>query len=332
MIIVFKKGVTEIEQFLMYFKNLSLDIFQTELDNQIIIKLVGNTFMVDDNFLASFKDIEKVIRLDKTYDLVKYKGEYLNIKIKDISIGNDSKFCLIAGPCAIDSYDSLLETTTNMNRVDVIRGGAFKPRKSPYSFQGLGLEGIKILNQVGKKTNHLVISEIINESDLKYFEENVDIIQVGARNMDNYQLLKVLGKSSKPILLKRGLSASIEEWLLAAEYIVKNGNKNVILCERGIRTFETSTRNTLDLSAVSLIKKLSNLPIVVDPSHATGRYDLVEQMTLAAIAAGADGIVLEVSQDVEGLKSDGSQTISCKRYNNLLTKIKKVCEAVERDF
>lgn len=332
MIIIFKKGFKNIQQFKDQFLALGLTINQTIIDDQIILKLTGNTYLLDDNYLSSFAEIEKIVRLDKSYDLVKYKGTYKNVKVKDITIGNDSKFCVIAGPCSVENYDAIANTINNLDFVSVIRGGAFKPRKSPYAFQGLGRQGIEILKEIGTNFNKPIISEILYESDIDYFVENVDIIQVGARNMSNFSLLKLLGKTNKPILLKRGPSSTIEEWLLAAEYIVKEGNENVILCERGIKTFENATRNTLDLSAVALVKKLSNLPVIVDPSHATGRFDLVCQMAIAAMAAGADGIMLEVSQGLEGLKSDGSQTISTKRYNELLKKLAKVAEALDRAF
>ena len=238
----------------------------------------------------------------------------------------------MGGPCSITTYENLNDTVSDMDRVDIIRAGAYKLRKSPYMFTGMKEEGIDILSRVGKEHHKPVITEIISENQLPMFEKYVDIIQVGTRNMSNFALLEALGKSTKPVMLKRGSCATIEEWLLAAEYIVKAGNPNVILCERGIRTYETATRNTLDLSAVSLVKKVCNLPIIVDPSHGTGRFDLVEDMTLAAIACGADGVMLEVSQNIEGLRSDGIQTITTKRYNELLKKMQKVCEAIGREF
>ena len=332
MILIFKKGVKDIKLFLDYFTKLGLEINTTNLDDQIILKLKGETFKIDDSYLASFKDIERIVRIDKSFDLVRLKDKYTNIKINNVSVGNDSKFLVIAGPCSITSYETLKSTCDNMSRVDIIRGGAFKPRKSPYAFQGIGEEGLDILKRVGDENHTPVISEIMDTDDLESFIDKVDVIQVGARNMSNFSLLKKLGKVNKPILLKRGQCSTVEEWLLAAEYIVKNGNKNVILCERGIKTFETATRNTLDLSAVSLVKQICSLPVIVDPSHATGRYDLVSQMALAAVACGADGIMLEVSQNIEGLKSDGSQTLSTKRYNELLIKMQKVAEAIGRDF
>ena len=332
MLIIFNEGFQDIDKFISYFESLGLSITRSDLDGQTVLKLKGNTYVVDEQYLNSFEGINKIIRLDKTFDLVRLKDKYCNVKVGNVSIGHDSKFCLIGGPCSITSYDDLKNTVNDMKNVDIIRGGAYKLRKSPYAFQGLKEDGLMILNKVGQESNKPVISEITKIEDIPLFVKYVDVIQVGARNMNNYPMLKALGKVDKPILLKRGISSTVEEWLLAAEYIVYNGNKNVILCERGIRTFENSTRNTLDLSAVSLVKKLSNLPVIVDPSHATGRYDLIEDMVLASVACGADGIILEVSSHIEGLKSDGAQTISTKRYNNMLEKVKRVCEALDRDF
>ena len=214
----------------------------------------------------------------------------------------------------------------------MLRGGAYKPRTSPYTFQGLGTKGIEMLKEVNEKYQLPVVSEITSISQINDFVENVDIIQVGARNMQNFELLKALGKIDKPILLKRGFSNTIEEWLMSAEYILAGGNKKVILCERGIRTFEKQTRNTLDIGVISLIKKLTHLPIIIDPSHAAGRYDLVESMALGCIAAGCDGLLIEVHNDPEHALSDGGQSLKTDKLENLIVKGKKIAQVIGRDM
>ena len=237
---------------------------------------------------------------------------------------------VIAGACSVESLDQIEEIARVCKKsgADILRGGAYKPRTSPYFFQGLGEVGLKYLHEAGKKYNMPVVSEITSEDDVKLFEKYVDIIQVGARNMQNFALLKKLGKVNKPILLKRGMAASIEELLMAAEYIVSNGNPNVILCERGIKTFEKSTRNTLDLSAIPVLKKLTHLPVIVDPSHATGKKEYVLPMSLASIAAGADGLLLEVHNNPLTAKSDASQALTIDDYIELKEKLALVAKAV----
>ncbi len=232
---------------------------------------------------------------------------------------------MIGGPCSIETYQQLEETASYVRAAggNALRGGAFKPRTSPYSFQGLGKEGLDMMHEIGGKLDMPIVSEVMAISQIELFED-VDLFQVGARNMQNFDLLKELGKTNKPILLKRGLSATIEEWLMSAEYIMSEGNENVILCERGIRTFETETRNTQDLSAIAVVKQVSHLPVVIDPSHAAGRRDIIESLSLAAVAAGADGLIIETHPDPANATSDGDQSLYPEQYRALTEKVWKL--------
>ena len=241
------------------------------------------------------------------------------ITVGNVKIGGGHKV-MIAGPCSVESYEQLYKIAKDAKDAgaNILRGGAFKPRTSPYDFQGLGKEGLDILNAVKEELSMPIVSEIMSIEDIDIFEENVDLIQIGARNMQNYDLLKHLGKINKPVLLKRGLNATYEEWIMSAEYIMAAGNPNVIFCERGIRTFEPYTRNTLDLQSIPVIKKFSHLPIIVDPSHAGGKWWIVEPMAKAAIAAGADGLMIEVHYDPDNALSDGAQSITPDKYTSLL--------------
>lgn len=235
-------------------------------------------------------------------------------------------FIMMAGPCAVESFEQLYEVAKVVKKsgAKYLRGGAFKPRTSPYDFQGLGLEGLKILNEVGKKTNLKTVSEVTSIKYLDQVQKYCDVIQVGSRNMQNFELLKEVGKTKKPVVLKRGMSSTINEWLLAAEYILSNENYNVLLCERGIRSFENSVRNTLDISAVPVVKDLSFLPIIVDPAHACGNKNYVENLSLAAVAVGSDGLMLEVHNNPEKAKTDKNQQINLKEYEKLIEKVKKI--------
>ena len=246
----------------------------------------------------------------------------------------DKKIALIAGPCSVESEEQITEIAKEVKALGAsfLRGGAFKPRTSPYSFQGLELEGLELLKKAKEKTGLPIVTEIMSTSMIEKFIEDVDVIQVGARNMQNFDLLKELGKTKKPILLKRGLSATIEELIMSAEYIMAGGNENVILCERGIRTFETYTRNTLDLSAIPAIKKLSHLPVIVDPSHAAGKSWMVEPLSKAAIAVGADGLIIEVHNDPANALCDGQQSIKPEEYGKLLDDLRAIAKAVGREL
>jgi len=254
------------------------------------------------------------------------------VSIGPLRIGKDAPLAVIAGPCAIENEEMLRETAWLVveSGARMIRGGAFKPRTSPYSFQGLGLPGLKMLHRVGQELGVPVISEVMDSGDVEVMAEYVDVFQVGARNMQNYPLLRKLGTIDKPVVLKRGLAATIEEWLLAAEYIMVGGNKKVILCERGIRTHERWTRNTLDLSAVAVVKSRSNLPVIVDPSHATGHTHLVAPMAKAAVAAGADGLMIEVHPCPEKAMSDGQQSLTPAQFREMMLEVSRVAAAVGR--
>lgn len=253
------------------------------------------------------------------------KGPKIQINIHDFTIGGDEKI-IISGPCAIESYEQMDEIAKNLKAMGVhmLRGGAFKPRTSPYDFQGLGEEGLKILKEIGEKYDMPIITEILDPRDIETYKDYMDIIQIGSRNMYNYSLLKEVGRQEKPVLLKRGISANIKEWLMAAEYIVNEGNEKVILCERGIRSFETITRNTLDLNAVAYVKENFRLPIIVDPSHGTGLRELVKNMSIAGLCAGGDGLIIESHINPDKAISDARQTISMETLKNIVTCIKNM--------
>ena len=251
----------------------------------------------------------------------KNSGEKIRVQVRDVTIGGDD-LVFISGPCAVEDYDKMMSIgrVLKSQGVNMIRAGAFKPRTSPYDFQGLGLNGLKILKEVGAEFNLSVVSEVMDARDIESSLPYIDMIQVGSRNMYNYTLLKELGKLQVPVLLKRGISATVAEWICAAEYILKEGNDQVVLCERGIRTFETTTRNTLDLNSVAVIKENYRLPIIVDPSHGTGKRELVEAMSLAAIAAGADGLIIESHVNPDNSISDARQTINVESLKNIMNK------------
>jgi 3-deoxy-7-phosphoheptulonate synthase len=256
-------------------------------------------------------------------------GPEITIKVKDVTIGN-GKSVFISGPCSVEDYDKMMAIGEKLQKIGihVLRGGAFKPRTSPYDFQGLRMEGVHILHEVGKKFNLPIVTEIMDVRDIEQCVPYIDIIQVGSRNMYNYSLLKELGKYDIPIILKRGMSATLSEWLYAAEYIMSNGNSKVILCERGIRTFETYTRNTLDLNSVAVVKQNYRLPIIVDPSHGTGKRELVEAMSMAAIACGADGLMIESHINPDNALSDARQTVSMNTLEKIVNKVKVIKELI----
>lgn len=282
-----------------------------------------NLVISENTDLPDFDCVESVI------DFREQHKQIPTFEAGGVTIGGN-KIVMIGGPCSIESGMQMDEVCSEIHRdVDFIRGGSFKPRTSPYAFQGLGFEGLDILEDIKEKYNKPVITEVLTMNQFYSFSE-IDIAQVGTRNMQNYELLKALGKTDKPILLKRGFSSTVEEWIMAAEYIIAGGNNKVILCERGIRTFENHTRNTLDISAVVAAKKLTNLPVFVDPSHASGKWDFVEALSKASIAAGCDGLMIEIHQDPENALSDGAQSIKPKRYKEMLKNLKKVAFAVGR--
>ncbi len=277
--------------------------------------------------LESMPGVEQMIRVSKPYKLAsnEHHPDRSSVRVGNIEIGAGAPLAVIAGPCAVESRDQILATARWVKRegATVMRGGAFKPRSSPYAFQGLGIEGLKLLAEAREDTGLPVVSEITDPADVPIFDEYVDMLQVGARNMANFVLLKAVGQSKKPVLLKRGLSATIDELLMAAEYVLSSGNPNVILCERGIRTFETSTRNTLDLSAVPVIQERTHLPIIVDPSHGTGHRPLVRPMAVAGAAVGADGIIIEVHPDPPTARSDSEQSLSFPEFGDLMDDLRR---------
>ena len=290
-------------------------------------------------------DIEKIRNIEEVIDVCEVKEPYKRasrkfhpqdtiVKIADEEIVGGKKLMMIAGPCSVESEEQIIEIAKKVKEsgANFLRGGAFKPRTSPYAFQGLKYDGLELLKKARQVTGLKIVTEIMSTDDIEVFEKDVDVIQIGARNMQNFDLLKKIGKVNKPILLKRGIAATIEEWLMSAEYIMSEGNENVILCERGIRTYETATRNTLDISAIPMIKKLSHLPIVVDPSHAAGLRWMVEPLSKAAVACGADGLIIEVHNNPEKALSDGKQSITPDMYDKIVKELKKVAISVDREI
>jgi 3-deoxy-7-phosphoheptulonate synthase len=304
-------------------------------ERRIILGVIGDVENLASVPFYAFKGVEEIIRILKPYKLAsrEFKDFDTIIKVKDITIGG-KEVIVMAGPCVVENEKQIFETARYVKAAGakILRGGAFKPRTSPYSFQGLGEEGLKLLAQAGEETGLAVVTEVMAVNQIELVGKYTDIFQVGARNMQNFVLLKELGKTKKPILLKRGMSATIEELLLSAEYILSQGNYEVILCERGIRTFENYTRNTLDLSAVPSLKRLSHLPIIVDPSHATGRWRLVSPMAKAAIAVGADGLLIEVHPDPKSSLSDGAQTLRIDTFAQLMKELSPIVQAVGREL
>lgn len=330
MIIVLKPECSK-EQVLMFTDMLTsqynVKVNKWEGVHSTVLGLIGDTTQIDIDYIDAQDFVESVKRVQEPYKKAnrKFHPENTVIELSNgVKIG-DGSLQIMAGPCSVESEEQVTEIAKRvmLSGASILRGGAFKPRTSPYAFQGLKAEGLDLLKAARKATGLPIVTEIMRVSHIDMFE-NVDIIQVGARNMQNFELLKELGKVNKPILLKRGLSATIEEWLMSAEYIMAGGNDQVILCERGIRTYETFTRNTLDLSAIPIVKSLSHLPVVVDPSHATGKSWLVEPMAIAAVAAGADGLIIEVHNDPAHALCDGAQSLTPDQFDSLAKKVFKL--------
>jgi len=332
MIAILKHGTTsdQTKHLVQWLKQMNLDVHVSEGQEVTVLGLVGDTSRVDMDLLGSLEIVDSVKRVSEPFKQAnrKFHPKDTVIEIGDVRIGG-GHFAMIAGPCSVESEEQIIEVAAAVKNsgAQILRGGAFKPRTSPYAFQGMKEEGIKLLLEAKKVTGLPIITEIMNIRDLPLFDD-VDIIQVGARNMQNFDLLKELGKTKKPILLKRGLANTLQELLMSAEYIMSEGNESVILCERGIRTFETYTRNTLDLSAVCALHELSHLPVVVDPSHATGKAKLVPPMAVAAAAAGADGIMVEVHNNPSAALCDGAQSLTPLQFDDLSIRIRKVREAI----
>ncbi|MFW6319938.1 MAG: 3-deoxy-7-phosphoheptulonate synthase [Bacillota bacterium] len=336
MIVKMKKQATlaQRDNIIKALKKRGFSIKDGSSETVFVFGIIGDTAKLDPNDLRAYDGVEHVVRVQTPFKQASRAFHEMDTVItlsNGVMIGGKDTV-MIAGPCSVESETQLLTITEALHKqgVRVLRGGAFKPRTSPYTFQGLEEEGLKLLRSAADKFDMAVISEIPSADTLSLFESYVDIIQVGARNMQNFQLLKALGKSRLPVMLKRGLSATIEEWLMSAEYIISHGNPHVILCERGIRTFETYTRNTLDISAVLAVKELSHLPIIVDPSHASGRYSMIEPLSKAAIAVGADGLMIEVHNDPENALSDGAQSLKIPRFNGMSEELKKLSLMIKR--
>ena len=297
----------------------------------MIVGLVGDTTRVDPKRIEVEESVERIMKVSEPYKLANraFHPEDSVINVAGIPVGGKA-LTLIAGPCSVESKEQVLEVARRVKAsgANLLRGGAFKPRTSPYSFQGMGSTALDLLIEAKEETGLPIVTELMSEKHIDEFNDKVDLVQIGARNMQNFDLLKEVGQRiKKPVLLKRGLSNTYEEWLMSAEYIMANGNPNVILCERGIRTFETYTRNTLDLQAIPVLKRLTHLPVIIDPSHAGGKWWLVEPMAKAAVVAGCDGLMIEVHNDPENALCDGPQSLKPDRYDNLLKDIRKL-EAV----
>jgi len=298
-----------------------------------VIKVVGQTYPELRDMLELLPDVDEVIPISRPYKLSsrEFQSEDTIIKVGDVALGGD-ELAIIAGPCAVETEEQLLQSARAVKAAgaNILRGGAFKPSTSPYSFRGLGKDGLELLAQARRETGMPVITEVMTPHDVELVLRYADILQVGARNMQNFTLLDEVGKAQMPVMLKRGLSATIQEWLLSAEYILAQGNRQVMLCERGIRTFETYTRNTMDISAIPIIKKLSHLPIIADPSHGTGKWHLVTPVSLAAVAAGADGLMVEVHPSPEHALKDGAQSLTFENFQQLMAQVVPVAASVGR--
>ena len=333
MIAVIKRGTTQeqIEHLLQWLKRMNLDVHISSGQEVTVLGLVGDTSRVDIELLNSLEIVDSVKRVSEPFKQVnrKFNPNDTVVQVGDVAVGAGN-FALIAGPCSVESEEQIISVAQSVKDAGakILRGGAFKPRTSPYAFQGLKEAGLQLLLEAKKATGLPIVTEIMNIRTLDLFED-VDLIQVGARNMQNFDMLQELGRTKKPILLKRGLANTLQELLMSAEYIMSEGNENIILCERGIRTFETYTRNTLDLSAVPVLHELTHLPVVIDPSHATGKASLVPSMAAAAAACGADGIMIEVHNDPSCALCDGAQSLTPEQFAQVSKTIHKVREALQ---
>ena len=334
MIVILKKDVTRerAETLVEWLKSQNMTVHISEGATHTVLGLVGDTAHMDMDLLSSLDIVDSVKRVSDPFKCCSRKFHPADtvVEVGDVKIGGGN-FCMIAGPCSVETEEQIVEVACKVKAAgaNILRGGAFKPRTSPYDFQGLKGNGIELLLEAKRVTGLPICTEIMNANHIPLFED-VDIIQVGARNMQNFELLKELGKLKKPVLLKRGLASTIKEWLMSADYIMAGGNDQIILCERGIRTYETYTRNTLDLSAVPLLHDLTHLPVVVDPSHATGLRDLVEPMSLAGVAAGADGLMIEVHNDPMKAWCDGAQSLTPEQYESVAKKVFTIREVVKK--
>ncbi len=337
MVVVMEENASEdaIQKVISRLTEINFDIHRSTGVNQTVLGAIGDKRGLDTRMLELMDGVQKIVPITEPFKLTSRTFQPANtvVKIKDVTIGGD-RLVMMAGPCSIESREQIktIAKFVKETGANILRGGAFKPRSSPYSFQGLGEKGLVLLRDATTENGLICVSEVMESPLIPLLVEYVDILQVGARNMQNFSLLKELGKIRKPVLLKRGMSATIEETLMAAEYIMAGGNYQVILCERGIRTFEKYTRNTLDISAIPVIKKLSHLPIIADPSHATGRRDKVAPMARAAIAAGADGLIIEVHNDPDNALSDGAQSLFPEQFEKLMRELVMIAQAVGKKW
>ncbi len=336
MVVVMHEGAAEaqVEQVVKRLIEMGMDVHKSTGVTRTVLGAVGQG-RPDAALIELMDGVHEVVRISSPYKLASrtFKSEPTVVTIGDIRIGGD-EVVVMAGPCSAESEQQVHATAAAVRRAGakILRGGAFKPRSSPYSFQGLGEEGLRLLREASNAENMALVSEVMDISQIDLIERYCDIFQVGARNMQNFTLLRELGHRRKPVLLKRGISATIEEWLLSAEYILSGGNTDVILCERGIRTFETATRNTFDVSAIAMVKKLSHLPVVADPSHGAGRRDMVAPLARAAVAAGADGLIVEVHCDPDHALSDGAQSLFPAQFDRLMAELRIIAPALGRSI
>ena len=338
MIISTKKGTPqeELQKIISGFEAQGLEVTLIRGTDYNVFGLVGDTTKINDKVVAANPWVESVTRVSAPYKKANrlFHAADTIVDVAGVKVGGKENVVVIGGPCSVECEQQAVDIAKAVKAAGgrMLRGGAYKPRTSPYAFQGLGTEGILDLVKAREETGLPIVSELMSEDRIDEFEEYVDLVQIGARNMQNFQLLKAVGKMKKPVLLKRGLANTIEEWIMSAEYIMAGGNENVILCERGIRTFEPYTRNTLDLSVIPIIKEKTHLPIIIDPSHATGNWRYVEAMSLAAVAAGADGLIIEVHTDPEHAWSDGAQTLKPEKFRQVVDKCRAVAHVVGRDL
>ncbi|MEE0107798.1 MAG: 3-deoxy-7-phosphoheptulonate synthase [Merdibacter sp.] len=339
MIISIKKNADqkEVEALIRTLENKGVKAVEIKGSEYNVFGLTGDTSIIDEKAVKAYRCVESVVRVQAKYKLANrmFHPEDTVIDVNGIRIGGKENIVVIGGPCSVENKEMILRLAQEVKDAGAVmlRGGAYKPRTSPYAFQGMRTEGILAMVEAREKTGLPIVTELMGEAQIDEFEKYVDVIQIGARNMQNFELLKEVGKrTTKPVLLKRGFSNTIDEWIMSAEYIMANGNPNVIFCERGIRTFETETRNTLDLSVIPIIKEKTHLPIIIDPSHATGDWKLVESASLAAVAAGADGLIIEVHDNPECAFSDGAQCLKPKKFKQLIDRARKIANVLDRDI
>ncbi|NLX71102.1 MAG: 3-deoxy-7-phosphoheptulonate synthase [Clostridiales bacterium] len=337
MIVVMRQGATrqEIENVEKRLIELGFKTHPIYGEVKTVIGAVGDKRLLEEHNLLQLPGVERILSIMKPYKLVgrEFKNDNTVVKVGDVEIGA-KKLVVMAGPCAVESQEQMYEVAKRVKDAGatVLRGGAYKPRTSPYSFQGMEEEGLKMLSEAARSYGLKVVTEVMDTRDVELVSRYADILQIGTRNMQNFRLLKECGLSRKPVLLKRGLCATIEEWLMAAEYIAVSGNPNIILCERGIRTFETTTRNTMDINAVPVVRELSHLPIVVDPSHGTGNWKWVDAVSRAFVAAGVDGLMVEVHPDPANAVSDGIQSLEPDKFDRMMKQLKPIAQAVGREL